>query len=117
LSARESEFAKENPDYFQASEFVAALWRDEFNEAGFREEDVPKLVFGKALAITTQATQAERDPAAAIYKIAKRYGFAAKQQEEKKDEKKTDGESKLKQIEKGLETAKTAGGGSGPDDL
>jgi hypothetical protein len=116
VSAREREFAKENPDYFQASEFVAALWRDEFTEAGFKEEDVPKLVFGKALAITTQATQAERDPAAAIYKIAKRYGFAPKQ-EEKKEEKKPDGESKLKQLEKGLETAKGTGGGSGPDEM
>lgn len=116
VSAREREFAKENPDYFQASEFVAALWRDEFTEAGFKEEDVPKLVFGKALAITTQATQAERDPAAAIYKIAKRYGFAPKQ-EEKKEEKKPDGESKLKEIAKGLEAAKGTGGGTGPDDL
>lgn len=116
VSAREREFAKENPDYFQASEFVAALWRDEFTEAGFNEADVPKLVFGKALAITTQATQAERDPAAAIYKIAKRYGFAAKQQD-KAEEKKPDGESKLKEIAKGLEAAKGTGGGSGPDDL
>jgi hypothetical protein len=116
VSAREREFAKENPDYFQASEFVAALWRDEFTEAGFNEADVPKLVFGKALAITTQATQAERDPAAAIYKIAKRYGFAAKQQE-KAEEKKPDGESKLKEITKGLEAAKGTSGGTGPDDL
>src|SRR6266850_1062415 len=96
VSAREQAFAKKNPDYFQASEYVAAVWRDEFIEAGFKEADVPKLVFGKALAITSQATQSERDPAAAIYKIAKRYGFAAKQQPA--PDKKPDGESKLKEI-------------------
>jgi len=116
VSAQERQFATAHADYFQAAEFVAAVWRDEFLDAGFKPEEVPKLVFGKSLAITSQARQAERDPAEAIYKIAKRFGFAAPQKGEVKDEKKADGESKLKQIEKGIEAAKGAGGGSGPDE-
>lgn len=118
VTTREQAFAKENPDYFQAAEYVAQVWRDEFTETGFKAEDIPKLVFGKSLAITSQATQSQKDPAEAIYKIAKRYGFTPKAKDEpKKEEKKEDGETKLKQIERGLEASKSAGGGSGPDDL
>lgn len=116
VTAHEKAFAKENPDYYKASEFVSAIWRDEFEEAGYKPEDIPRMVFGKALAITHQAVQAERDPAAAIYKIAGRYGFKKPAPAEEKPAK-PDAESKLKAIEKGLEAAKSGGGGSGPDEL
>lgn len=117
VSAHEKEFSKENPDYYKASEYVAEMWRDEFQEAGYKAEDIPKMVFNKALSITHQAVQSERNPAAAIYKIAARYGFKKPAPEEKKDPAKPDGESKLKAIEKGLDAAKSGGGGNGPDEI
>lgn len=118
VSAAERAFAKTEPAYFKASDFVAEVWRDEFLEAGFPEKEIPKLVFGKALAVTHQATQAGRDPAATIWNIAKRYGFKAEApKDEPKKEEAKDGESKLQQIKAGVEAGKSAGGGSGPDDL
>lgn len=114
VTAHEKAFAKDNPDYYKASEYVAAMWKDEFEEAGYKPEDIPKMVFNKALAITHQAVQSERDPAGAIYKIAARYGFKKPAPPE---EKKPDGESKLKAIEKGLDAAKSGGGGNGPDEI
>ncbi len=113
VKAAEAEFAKEHKDYWKAAEHVAEVWRDEFREAGFDEKDLPRLVFGKSVAITNKASESGRNPAEAIYNIAKRYGFAAKPQDEPKDKQK--GDSKLKSIEKGLEAAKGAGGGTGPD--
>lgn len=112
VTAKEAAFAKEHADYYKAAEYVASVWREEFQDAGFDEAEISKHVFAKSLGITSKAIQSGKDPAAVIYSAAKRYGFAAKQQEEKKP----DGESKLKQIEKGLEAAKGNGGGSGPDD-
>lgn len=119
VSSREAAFAKEHPDYFKAADFVAQMWRDEFTEAGFDEAQVPQMVFHKSLAITNQAVQKEKDPAATIYNIAKRNGFTSEQKAEEKDkeEKKSAGESKLEQLQKGAEAAKTAGGARGPDDL
>jgi len=114
VTAREAAFHKEHPDYYKAAEYVAQMWREEFQEAGFEDAEIPKLVFAKSLGITSKAVQAGKDPAAIIYNTAKRYGFAAPKQEEKK----SDGESKLKQLEKGLEAAKgNSGGGGGPDDM
>jgi hypothetical protein len=112
VSAKEAAFAKEHVDYYKAAEYVAEVWKDEFREAGFEETEIPKLVFAKSLGITSKAMQSGKDPASVIYNSAKRYGYAAKPQTETK----ANGESKLKQIEKGLEAARGNGGGSGPDD-
>lgn len=121
VTSKEQAFAKENPDYFKAADFVAAVWKDEFLEAGWNAEEIPQMVFQKSLAITNQAVQKEKDPAETIYKLAKRYGFASKPPEDKpgdkKAETKSDGETKLEALKRGQEAAKTNGGGSGPDDL
>lgn len=117
VRAKELAFAKEHPEYDKAAEFVAQVWRDEFLEAGWDEAEVPSMVFQKSLAMTRQAMNKEKDPAEAIWKIAKRNGFKEAADEPKKEEKKPDGETKLKTIEKGLEASKAAGGGAGPDDL
>lgn len=116
VTAREQAFSKEQPDYFKAAEYVAEVWRDEFREAGYKDEEIPQLVFGKSLAVTNKAAQSQKDPAATIYNIAKRYGFTAKQQDDPKKEE-VKGESKLEQIKRGVEVSKTGGGGNGPDDL
>jgi hypothetical protein len=117
VDAKEAVFAKEHPDYWDASTHLTDVWRDEFLEAGFDAAEVPKLVFGKAIGITHKAIQAGKDPAEAVYKMAKRVGFTGKKEEAKTEEKaKSDGESKLKAIEKGQELAKSGGGGTGPDD-
>ena len=117
VQAAERAFAKAEPTYFKASDYVAEVWRDEFREAGFPEEEIPKLVFGKALAVTHQATSAGRDPAQAIWNIAKRYGFKPEAPKSEAKGEAKDGESKLQQIKDGLEASKDAGGGSGPEDL
>lgn len=120
IKAKEAEFAKTEPAYWKASDFVAEAWRDEFIESGFDEANVPAMVFQKALATTAQAMKAGRDPAEAIWKIAKRLGFTgnkAAPAEEKAADKAADGETKLRTIEKGLDAAKSAGGGTGPDDM
>lgn len=109
LQAKEREFTKANADYPKAAEYVTELWRDEFREAGFEDSEIPNLVFQKSLGVTHQAMQKGRDPAEAVYKIAKRYGFSAQQ--------KPDNESKLKTIEKGQEAAKNNSGGGGPEDM
>ncbi len=118
VQGQEKEFSKENKDYYEAADYVAALWRDEFVESGFPEKDVPQMVFQKSLAMTHSAVNAGKNAAEAIYKIAKRNGFAAaaKQEDAKKDEK-SEGASKLEAIRKGQDAAKANGGGKGPDDL
>lgn len=119
VRAKELAFAKEHPDYDKAAEYVAGVWREEFAEAGFDEDVIPGMVFQKSLAMTRQALAKEKDPAEAIWKIALRNGYKAKGADEPKKEeaKASDGENKLKTIEKGLEAAKTAGGGLGPDEM
>lgn len=114
VTAKEATFAKQHTDYYKAADYVAEIWRDEFREAGCEEAEIPKLVFGKSLGITSKALQSGKDPASVIYNTAKRYGFAAPKQPA---EAKNDGESKLKQIEKGLEASKGNSGGGGPDDM
>lgn len=118
VRAREVAYAKEHPDYDQAAEFVAQIWRDEFAEAGIDEENIAGSVFQKSLAITQQATAKGKDPAEVIYKIAHRYGWKTPEAKDKDapKEKKQDGDSKLQALAKGLEAAKKAGGGDGPDD-
>lgn len=118
VRAREVAYAKEHPDYDQAAEFVAQVWRDEFAEAGIDEENIAGSVFQKSLAITQQATAKGKDPAEVIYKIAQRYGWKTPEAKDKdaQKEKKQDGDSKLQALAKGLEAAKKAGGGDGPDD-
>lgn len=119
VDAKESAFAKEHPDYWEAAKFLQEAWKDEFAESGFEEADLPKLVISKALGITGKAVQAGKDPAQTIYNLAKRFGFQAPKteaKEEKKADKKDDGETKLKNIVKGQELAKTNGGGGGPED-
>lgn len=116
VRAREIAFAKEHPDYDKAAEYVAQVWREEFLEAGFDEDKVPAMVFQKATAMTQQAMAKDKDPAEAIWKIAQRNGYKS-QTAETKEDKKSDGETKLQTISKGLEASKTAGGGKGPDEL
>ena len=111
VQAKEKEFSKENTDYYKAAEFVAEIWRDEFQESGFDEAEIPQLVFRKSLSVTWQANQKEKNPAEAIYKIAKRYGWG----KETKEKVKTD-EEKLEKIEKGQDF-KSISGGTGPNDL
>jgi hypothetical protein len=118
VNAAEKVFAKDEPGYWKASDYVAQIWKDEFLEAGFDEDKVDAMVFQKALATTGMAMHKGKDPASAIWAIAKRLGFKAEApKEEAKAEAKANGESKLEQITKGQEAAKTAGGGTGPDDL
>jgi hypothetical protein len=116
VEAREAHFAKENTDYFKAAEFVATKWREEFEEAGFDEEQIPQLVFQKSLGITGQAAQKGKDPAATIYALAKKFGYAVEKQ---KETPKDSGASKLSAIVKGQEAAKSgsAGGGEAPTEI
>lgn len=116
VQRKEAEFSKTQPKYFEAANYVAAMWSDEFKEAGYPEEQIPGLVFQKSIGVTNQAARSEKNPAEVIWNIAKRNGF--KVDEPKVEEKKpAAGKSKLEQVAKGLEAAKTPGGGSGPDDL
>lgn len=120
--AAERAFAKENPAYWEATKFVAEVWRDEFSEAGVDDDKIDAAVFQKALAVTSQAIQKGKNPAAVTWNLARRFGFQAKAAEppakaEEKADPKAAGESRLKAIEKGMEAAKTASGGAGPDDL
>lgn len=114
VSAREAAYAKAVPDYYKAAEYVAQVWRDEFTEAGLDEENIPGAVFQKSLAITQQASAKGKDPAEVIYKIAQRYGWKTEAPKEEPKGKKAD--SKLETIAKGMDAAKKAGGGDGPDD-
>lgn len=120
VDAKEASFAKEHPDYWDAAKHLQEAWKDEFVEAGWEESEIPRMVMQKALGITGKAVAAGKDPAQTIYNLAKRVGFKAPKAEEKKEEKKVDkkeeAETKLKNIAKGQELAKGAGGGTGPDD-
>lgn len=118
VKSAEAAFAKDEPAYWKASDFVAQIWRDELLESGVDEDKVDQAVFQKALATTGIAMHKSKDPAATIWAIARRYGFKPEApKEDAKADTKASGESKLEQITKGQEAAKTAGGGTGPDDL
>jgi len=118
VQRREAEFAKTEPSYFKAAEYVAAMWGDELREAGYPEEQIPQIVFQRSLAVTQQAVRSEKNPAEAIWKIAQRNGFKADPpKDEAKAAAKPKAETKLETIAKGQDAAKTNGGGAGPDDV
>src|SRR5882762_4197500 len=75
VQTKEKDFATSNPDYWKAADFVADAWREEFKEAGMPEDKISEALVQKSLAFTYSANQAGKNPAEAIYKTAKRFGF------------------------------------------
>lgn len=75
----EAKFAESNPDYWEAAQFVAKAKRDELEELGIPNEQINSVLQNQLVALTATALRGQKDPAQVIYALAKKSGFAKKQ--------------------------------------
>lgn len=76
-SARDA-FMKTTPDFKDAYEHIRNIRASDLRDAGVPEHLIPVALLQDEIALTQQAVAAGKNPAAVLYDIAKRHGYAAK---------------------------------------
>ena len=93
-------FKTTHPDYDKAYEHLRTSRIDDLVNTGYSKTEANQLVNNEEYMIALRALQTGKDPAAIAYNMAVKLGYKTTQI-------KTDPESKVEQIKKGLEAAKT----------
>jgi hypothetical protein len=102
-------FEKTTPDFNDAYAHIRAVRKEDLRAVGVPAADIPKLLLQDEITLTQSAFQSGKNPAQEMYNMAKRYGYTAKAAQPK-------AESKIEQLQKGMEAAKQpARGGSDGD--
>jgi DNA repair exonuclease SbcCD ATPase subunit len=71
-------YAKTVPDFDDAYSHIRNVRIEDLRAVGVSEADIPKVLLQDELNISQNAIQHGKNPAEEIYKMAKRYGYAAK---------------------------------------
>lgn len=72
------EFVKTTPDFNDAYKHVRDMRAADLRAAGVSEQAIPQVLFQDEMTISQAAITAGKNPAAAIYDMAKRHGYTAK---------------------------------------
>lgn len=72
------EFIKTTPDFHSAYEHLRAKRMEDLRDVGTPETQIPGILMNDEVAVSMHARQQGKNPAAAIYNMAKRYGYVAK---------------------------------------
>lgn len=72
------EFLKTTPDFPAAYEHVRQIRANDLRDAGIPEHQLPAVLLQDEMTLAQAALVAGKNPAAAIYDMAKRHGYAAK---------------------------------------
>lgn len=77
-ATQETEFVKTNPDYWEASNFLVQSRNEELEEMGYDQLQRNAIINQEKVSIAAQALAQGKNPAAVVYGIAKRRGYAGK---------------------------------------
>lgn len=124
VSTREQQFATANPDYYEATEHLHNALASFFEEQGLDPEQAKVQAGNAAHSLAVNAVNNRRDPAAAAYNLAKKYGWQPKAAappasgEKATPERGADGkfvaaQEKIATVAKGQAAAKSLGAASG----
>lgn len=105
VTSAEVEYAKSNPDYLDAAEYLKGVSDRNLIEMGVSDQDQRKAIIRQQiLEMSSTALQQGRNPAEVAHRFAKNYGFVAKVDVEK-------AEKQIENISKGQSTASMGSGG------
>lgn len=102
IQQEEARFMQTNPDYRDAVTFVQQRRMNELQAMGYDESSAMQVLAQDAYAVTMRAQQMGQSPAAFVYDMAKKLGYAAQPKQN------------LEQIAAGQQVAKSVAGGAQP---
>lgn len=102
IQQEEANFMQANPDYRDAVTFVQQRRMNELQAMGYDESSAMQVLAQDAYAVTMRAQQMGQSPAAFVYDMAKKLGYAAQPKQN------------LEQIAAGQQVAKSVAGGAQP---
>lgn len=105
-------YAKENPAYNDAVQFVMNRRFHEYDILGIDPEVREAYFHNESIQLSNQALQQGKNPAEVVYKLAETWGFKPQHVEAKKET----STEKVEKLEKGLQAAKTLSKGSSPEE-
>lgn len=105
VQAAGSEFIKSTPDYAQAYDYIRNIRAQDLADLGTPPEQIPVILEQEELGLAISAVNGGKSPTEALYNISKRYGYKPVAKQEIKSD------TKLENIQKGQEAAKTQDGG------
>lgn len=116
LGHNETEFVKENADYYSAVAYMREVAAENFRQMGATDEAaISAHVAQSELQLAAQVLQSGKSPAEFVYNMAKRYGYQAADPENKVTTPETDAAAeKLKNIADGQKKNKKGSGGTSP---
>lgn len=79
MSEAETEFAEDHPDYHDAAKFFRAKRQEELEDLGYAGQQLQSELAKDLFGIVTRAMQGGRDPAEAVYNLAKKRGFSTQE--------------------------------------
>jgi hypothetical protein len=77
MSAFEADFAEEHPDYYKAATFYRQQRVAELEDLGYVGARLNQKLASELFGLTNDVMKSGRDPAEAVYNMAKRRGFAS----------------------------------------
>lgn len=110
LTASEGEFAKEHPDYSEATAHYLSVMSKNMELLGVNPAQRNAAMRQEVLRLTATALKAGREPAELIYELSKNAGFTGKKAPVEKT-----AADKLETIEKGQKASQSLGSGSRAD--
>jgi hypothetical protein len=75
IQRQESEFAKVNPDYFQAHEHLQNSWVAEAKAMGIPDHEIPEAIRARSIETVQIASRLGRNPAEVAYQRAQAIGY------------------------------------------
>lgn len=108
MSEYEADLRDEAPDYDDAVQHLTGVWDAQFEAMGYAPDQRKAIIDNLSVNAVQVALQQGRDPAKAIYEVAKKVGYTPAAPAN------ANGAQKLAQMQAGAAAAKTlSGGGSG----
>jgi hypothetical protein len=110
IDTQERLFSAKNPDYLSALEHFTKTRSEMLEEMGIEETERQAMLQQELGHLVNQALRANRNPAEAVYNMAKRFGYKGNGK---------DPAEKLDTVQKGMDTSKSLGqaGGHGAKEL
>lgn len=76
VNAAKTQFEATTPDFKEAYAHIRALRTEDLRAAGASDSEIPKILLQDELQLAQTAIQRGKNPAAEMYAMAKRYGYA-----------------------------------------
>lgn len=110
-----TEFLKTTPDFDAAYQHLRAIREEDYKDSGMNAEAVRRALLEDEFRISQTAISKGQNPAEAMYKMAKRYGYAPKA--DVQQDKQKQAEAKVDRLANGQFASKPAGVSNAKSDL